>query len=176
MLREAGFRGVVSSDRKLLDEYSTDESIFSVRPQVVIKPKNRHDVEIVVRIIGEQAKRFPSISLTPRAAGTGLGGGSLTDSIVIDTKGLDNIGTIAQKGDKTTVVTEPGAMWRGTSRKKLKRHKAYIPSFPASKDLCTIGGAVSNNSAGPDSLRHGHCADWVESNGCSVSVTVILTL
>ena len=38
LLREAGFRGGVSSSKELLDEYSTDESIFSIRPQVVIIP------------------------------------------------------------------------------------------------------------------------------------------
>jgi FAD/FMN-containing dehydrogenase len=163
MLRENGFRGGVSTDRDLLETYSTDESIFSVRPQVVLQPKNRSDIEIATKVIAEETKRFSTLSLTPRAAGTGLGGGSLTDSVVLDVCAhLSKIGDITKKKDKVTFTCEPGAMWRNVE-KKLKAQGYYVPSYPASKDICSMGGAVGNNSAGPDSLRHGHCADWVES-------------
>ncbi|USN88794.1 MAG: FAD-binding oxidoreductase [Candidatus Nomurabacteria bacterium] len=162
-LREAGFRGGISTKKDLLDTYSTDESIFSIRPQVVLQPKNRRDVEIATTVVGKETKRFESLSLTPRAAGTGLGGGSLTDSIVIDVCAhLRHIGEVVEKKDKITFTCEPGAMWRDVE-KKLKEHDAYLPPYPASKDICSVGGSVANNAAGPDSLRHGHCADWVES-------------
>lgn len=162
MLREAGFRGGVSTKKELLDAYSYDESIFSVRPQVVIQPKNRRDVEIATTVIARETKRFSSLSITPRAAGTGLGGGSLTDSIVIDVcSHLRHIGEIVEKKDKITFTCEPGAMWRDIE-KKLKSRGLYLPPYPASKDICSIGGSVANNAAGPDSLRYGQCADWVE--------------
>ncbi len=163
MFREAGFRGGVSSDKRVLEKYSTDESIFHISPQVVIQPKNRQDVEIATQVIARETKRFSSLSLTPRAAGTGLSGGSLTDSIVIDVCAhLNKIGEVVEKRDVVTISCEPGAMWRDVE-KKLKRHGAYIPSYTSSKDICTIGGSVANNAAGPDSLRYGHCADWVDS-------------
>ena len=163
LLREAGFRGGISTKKELLEAYSTDESIFSIQPQVVIQPKNRHDVEIAATVLANETKRFPSLSLTPRAAGTGLGGGSLTDSIVIDVCAhLTKFGDITEKKGKITFTCEPGVMWRDIE-KKLKMHGAYLPPYPASKDICSIGGSVANNAAGPDSLRHGHCAEWVES-------------
>lgn len=163
MFREAGFRGGISSDKRILEKYSTDESIFQITPQVVIQPKNRADLEIATRVIARETKRFTSLSLTPRAAGTGLSGGSLTDSIVVDvTPHLHKIGEVQETKDGATITCEPGAMWRDVE-KKLKRHNTYIPSYTSSKDICTIGGSVANNAAGPDSLRYGHCADWVES-------------
>jgi len=163
MFREAGFRGGISSDKHILEKYSTDESIFCIKPQVVVQPKNRSDIEIAVAVIARETKRFDSLSLTPRAAGTGLSGGSLTDSVVIDVcTHLDKISEVVEKKDKITITCEPGAMWRDVE-KKLKQHKAYIPSYTASKDICSIGGSIANNAAGPDSLRYGHCADWVES-------------
>lgn len=162
MLREAGFHGEVSSKKELLDKYSTDESIFSIRPQVVIRPKHKADVEVVVKVIGKETKRFSSLSLTPRSAGTGLSGGSLTDSIVIDMTDLDKMGAVTVKKDSITFTCEPGLMWK-EMEKTLAKHDAYLPPYTSSKDICTIGGAVANNSAGPDSLRYGHCADWVES-------------
>ena len=162
MLHEAGFHGEVSSKKELLDTYSTDESIFCIRPQVVIRPRHKADVEVLVKTIGKETKRFSSLSLTPRSAGTGLGGGSLTDSIVVDMSDLNKMGAVTVKNDKITFTCEPGLMWRDME-KTLKKYDAYLPPFPSSKDICTIGGAVANNSAGPDSLRYGHCAEWVES-------------
>jgi len=163
ILRENGFRGGVSTSKELLDAYSTDESIFSIRPQVILQPKNRQDIEIATKVVAQETERFSSLSLTPRAAGTGLGGGSLTDSIVIDVCAhLNKIGDTTKKKDQVTFTCEPGAMWRNVE-KKLKTEGYYVPSYPASKDICSMGGAVGNNSAGPDSLRYGHCADWVES-------------
>ena len=162
ILRDNGFRGGVSTDAEYLEQYSTDESIFSVRPQVVLQPKNRGDVEIATKVVAEETKRFSSLSLTPRAAGTGLSGGSLTDSLVIDVcTHLTGIGGIAKKKGTTIITCEPGAMWRDVEA-KLKKDGYYLPSYTASKDICSIGGTVGNNGAGPDSLRHGHTADWVE--------------
>ncbi len=162
-LREAGFVGGISSDKSVLERYATDESIFSIKPQVVIQPKNRRDVEIAAKLVAAETKRFTSLSLTPRAAGTGLSGGSLTDSIVIDVvPHLNSIEKVESHRDSVTVTCEPGAMWRDVE-KKLKQHNAYIPSYTSSKDICTIGGSVANNAAGPDSLRYGHCAEWVAS-------------
>jgi FAD/FMN-containing dehydrogenase len=162
-LREVGFRGGISSDKKFLEKYSTDESIFHIRPQVVLQPKSKHDIEIATKLIAVETKRFTSLSLTPRAAGTGLSGGSLTDSIVIDVcPHMHKIGEVKETKEGATITCEPGAFWRDVE-KKLKRKNCYIPSYTSSKDICTIGGAIANNSAGPDSLRYGHCADWVES-------------
>ena len=163
LLKEAGFKGGMSSSKAVLDRYSNDESIFTIRPQIVLQPKNQRDIEIAVSVLGAQTLRFPSLSLTPRAAGTGLGGGSLTDSVVIDVcPHLRHISEVEKKKDKMTITCQPGAMWRDVE-KKLKVHGLYLPSYPASKDICSIGGSVANNAAGPDSLRFGHTADWVES-------------
>lgn len=162
-LREGGFRGGISSDKTVLERYSTDESIFSIRPQVVIQPKDPKDVERAVALLAKETKRFPSLSLTPRSAGTGLGGGSLTDSVVVDiATHMHRIDEPIKKKGEVNITVEPGAMWRDVE-KRLKKEGVYLPSYPASKDICTIGGAVSNNSAGPDSLRFGHTANYVAS-------------
>jgi FAD/FMN-containing dehydrogenase len=178
-LREGGFRGGVSSDKAILDRYSTDESIFAVRPQVVLQPKDQKDVERAVTILAKETKRFPALSLTPRAAGTGLGGGSLTDSIVIDVAThMHRISDPVKKKGVVTITVEPGAMWRDVE-KKLKHEGVYLPSYPASKDICSIGGSVANNAAGPDSLRFGHTANYVQSlnvvlnDGVSYTITPI---
>jgi len=162
-LRADGFRGDISVSADLLDKYATDESIFSIRPQVVIQPKDTDDVAIAVKIVNQEVAKFPSLSLTPRAAGTGLGGGSLTDSVVIDVnKYLNRILRVGRTNDQVTFTAESGAWWRDVEA-ELKKYDSYLPPYPASKQICTIGGAVANNAAGPDSLRYGHVANWIES-------------
>lgn len=163
LLREAGFTGGISTNKKDLEKYSTDESIFCIKPQIVLQPRSQRDIEIAVRVLNANTKQFPTLSLTPRAAGTGLSGGSLTDSIVIDVcTFMNHIEAPHAIRGNTTITCEPGAMWR-TVEKILKKQGRYLPPYPASKDLCSIGGSIANNAAGPNSLRHGHCADWVAS-------------
>ncbi|MFT7507745.1 MAG: FAD/FMN-containing dehydrogenase [Acidimicrobiales bacterium] len=163
LLREAGFAGGISTDKKYLDRYSTDESIFSIRPQIVIQPKNQQDVETAVKVLGKETGRFPSLSLTTRANGAGLSGGSLTDSIVVDVAAhLNKVTNIVTTKDITTVTCQPGALW-STVEKQLKKYHVYLPPVPVGQDTCTIGGCVANNTSGPDSLRFGSCADWVKS-------------
>ncbi len=163
LIIEAGFTGGISTNKDVLKKYSTDESIFSIKPQMVLQPRSQRDVEIAVRVIHENTEQFPSLSLTPRAAGTGLSGGSLSDSIIIDVmKYLDHIDDPVIDNGEVTIACEPGAAWSAVE-KILKKEGAYLPPYPASKDICTIGGSVANNAAGPNSLRHGHCADWVQS-------------
>ena len=113
LLHEAGFKGEISSKPELLNKYSTDESIFSIRPQIVIQPMDGRDVEIAVSVLSYETKRFPTLSLTPRAAGTGLGGGSLTDSVVIDMKEhMNRVLRVGREDAKVTFTSEPGAWWR----------------------------------------------------------------
>lgn len=162
-LREAGFRGGVSSDKRFLDSYATDESIFSIRPQVILQPKNVSDIETAVKTIATETKHFSSLSLTPRGAGTGLTGGSLTDSIVIDTSAhLNQILDVTHHKDEVHITCEPGVMWRDME-KRLKKIGYQVPVHLSSRDLCTVGGAVGNNSAGAETTNYHHVADWIES-------------
>lgn len=159
ILRNAHFQGDISTDAADLTAFSTDESIFCVRPQVIIAPKTLRDVQVAVKAIALHTDTFPALSLTPRAAGTGLSGGSLTDSIVLDMKKYFT--SIAPYNAATgTINVGPGVMFPLVEA-ALKKHGRYLPAFPASKDICTIGGCVGNNAAGPDSLRFGHFANSV---------------
>ena len=49
--------------------YSTDASLFEVRPLGVALPRDEEDVQALVRFAGEH-----QVPLVPRGAGTGLGG------------------------------------------------------------------------------------------------------
>jgi FAD/FMN-containing dehydrogenase len=57
------FHGDVSSDDATLTKYSRDYSIFKVRPQVVVFPRDVDDVKNLVKFVSQKkqlAKIFPS--------------------------------------------------------------------------------------------------------------------
>lgn len=163
LLKERGFTGEVSTGSDELEQHSTDESIFAVQPQMVIYPAGVRDVQIAVASVSELQTESNPIHLTARAAGTGLSGGSLNNSVVVNTtRYFDTIHTIDNQDGVIVVDTDPGVYYRDLE-KTMNEHGVYVPSFPASKDICTIGGMVVNNAAGPDSLRYGHTAQHVAS-------------
>ena len=168
LLRERGFHGDISTDTVQLETYRTDESIFSITPQIIVRPAHVSDVAIVTSLVAAETKRFDSLSLTPRGAGSGVSGGSLTDSIVLDMSALTACYDVEhKKRDEVHITTEAGVPW-STLQSRLQRSGFHIPLQIPASDRCTVGGAVGNNAAGAARLQYQHCADWV------VSVDVVL--
>ena len=71
-------KGEVATDEETLKKHSFDKSIFQVKPQVVIYPKNGKDICQLVRFVAKNKKKYKDLSLAPRAAGTDMSGGTLT--------------------------------------------------------------------------------------------------
>lgn len=162
-LRAHGFEGDIEHDAATLEENSRDASLFCVRPQVVVYPKHVHDVQALVRYVShERENGNTTLSLTARAAGTDMSGGPLSDSIVVSmTRYFDKIHAITTTEHGGSVVVEPGVYYRFLEQ-VLTEKGLLFPSFPASKDICTIGGIVANNSAGEKTLTYGQTIDYVE--------------
>jgi FAD/FMN-containing dehydrogenase len=151
-------RGDVATDKKTLSAYSEDYSIFKIGPEVVVFPKDREDVEALVELVSEKKKNGEDISLTGRSAGTDMSGGPLSQSIVVGfTKYLNHIREIGND----FVVVEPGVYFRDLE-KELNKKGLLFPAYPASKDLCALGGMVMNNSGGEKTLEYGKTENYVE--------------
>lgn len=166
-------RGDVVFDSETLDRYSVDWSIFEVRPEVVVYPKDTDDIVELVHFVNEQKRYFPLLSLTPRAAGTDMTGGPLNDSIIVDVMKYmhgwqpvvrGDFGTQAPQGHPYQIVAEVTVL-PGTPYRELEAYLAseqlVMPCFPASKDLCAVGGMVANNGAGEKSIKYGQNKDFV---------------
>lgn len=147
----------IKTDPKTLSKYSRDASIFDVRPKVVVRPGSSKEIESLVKFVSHSKKDDPEISITPRAAGTCMSGGSLNESIILDVANLDRI---IEFGDDYAIV-EPGVYYRNFEKETYKRNLLF-PSYPASKDLCAFGGIISNNAGGEKSLRYGKTEKYVQ--------------
>lgn len=151
-------QGEVFDDATTLQKYANDASLFEVRPKIVVYPKNVGDVRSLVKFVTKNKQTDPTLSLTARAAGTDMTGGPLTESIVMDT--MKYLNHIKEIGDGYA-VSELGVYYRDFEKATLKTGQ-IMPSYPASKNLCALGGIVSNNSSGEKTLSYGSAIDYVE--------------
>ena len=134
-------------------DYSRDASLFEVHPSAVVAPRNAADLKKLVHFV----TIHPGLSLTARAAGTDMTGGPLSESIVVDmTFYFDQIRTVGNG----FAVTQPGVYYRTFEKETLKKGW-LLPSYPASREICTVGGMVANNSGGEKTLTYGQTKEYV---------------
>lgn len=147
-------KGEILDDPETLQKYSIDASIFTIIPSIVVAPKDVADIRHLVKFATE--KKIP---LTPRAAGTDMSGGAINEGIILDlTKHFNQI----KKITAGKAVTQPGVFYRDFELETLK--KGYLlPTYPASRELCSVGGMVANNAAGEKTLTFGQTYRFVKS-------------
>lgn len=156
-LAKAGFQGELDDSPATLDLYSHDASMFELRPKLVTKPRDAQDVERLVKLVADNKAERPDLSLTARSAGTCMSGGAINDSIIVDfRKHFTKIESVTAK----SAQVQPGVLYRDFEPQTLK-HGALMPTYPASRDLASVGGMVNNNSGGEKSLEFGKTEDFV---------------
>ena len=157
LIKNSGFQGELEDAADIIDQYSHDASLFEVKPELVVFPKDAKDIELLVRVVADNKQAMPELSITARSAGTDMAGGAINDSIIVDFRRyFTNIELIT----RTSAQAQPGVLYRDFEPRTLK-HGALMPSYPASRDLASIGGMVANNSGGEKSLEYGKTKDFI---------------
>lgn len=151
------FKGEITNSSVDLEKYSRDASFFKVKPQLVVFPKDAADISILVKAAAELTAAGKPINLTARSAGTDMSGGPLGESVIVEFPRYFN--KVLEVGDGYA-VTQPGVYYRDFEKATLEKGQ-YMPSYPASRELCTIGGMVANNSGGEKSLEYGKTQDYL---------------
>jgi FAD/FMN-containing dehydrogenase len=156
---QTNFQGDLDDSEATLSLYSHDASLFEIRPKLVAYPKNTADVQTLVRFVTEHKTEDPTLSLTARSAGTDMSGGAINASIIVDfSRYLNTIKSVSP--DFGTV--EPGCFYRDFEKATLA-YGAIMPTYPASREICAVGGMVSNNSGGEKSLKFGKTENYIAS-------------
>src|SRR5258708_7281453 len=89
------FHGDVAVDDETLTKFSRDYSVFKVRPQVVVFPKDVDDLKNLIKFVRDKKAKGENVSLTGRSAGTDMTGGPLGESIIVSfTKYFNHINGI----------------------------------------------------------------------------------
>lgn len=152
------FQGDIQEDEETLEKYSQDASLFLIRPKLVVFPKNPEDIRHLVRLVNQENATGRRLTLTPRAAGTDMSGGPLSESIIVEFNRYFN--HIREIGPDYA-ISEPGVYYRDFEKQTLA-HDLLLPTYPASRELCTVGGMVANNSGGEKTLIYGKTENYIQ--------------
>ncbi|PHS60525.1 MAG: FAD-binding oxidoreductase [Flavobacterium sp.] len=134
--------------------YATDASVYRKMPLAVAFPKDKKDLQLLIKFAGNY-----KTSLIPRTAGTSLAGQCVGEGIVVDvSKHFAKIISI-DKNNKTVTV-EPGVI-RDELNDYLKPFGLFFGPNTSTSNRCMIGGMVGNNSSGTTSIQYGVTRDKV---------------
>ncbi|MFZ0886836.1 MAG: FAD-binding oxidoreductase, partial [Candidatus Binataceae bacterium] len=144
--------GEVRFDAGSLALYSTDASNYRRVPVGVVVPRHEGDVAAALAIGRENA-----IPVLARGGGTGLAGQTCNTALVLDfSKYMNAIRSIDP--DRRLAIVEPGVV-QAQLNAAVARYGMFFAPDPATKDRCTLGGMIGNNSCGAHSAAYGKTAD-----------------
>ena len=147
-------KGEVLYDDLSRTVYSSAACLFQVKPLGIVQPRDRDDVIQVVRHAARN--RIPLIA---RGGGTSRVGNELGEGIILDfSRFMNNV--VEENAQEKWVRVQPGVT-PGALNKLLKPRKLFYPIDPSTKEHCTIGGMISNNSSGPHAIKYGAARDTV---------------
>ncbi len=147
--------GEVRADNATLALYAADASVYRQVPLGVVIP--RHEGDVIRTLALARENRLPMLA---RGGGTALAGQTCNAAIVLDfSKYMNSIRRIDVA--RGLAVVEPGVVQAQLNAAVAPRGLFFAPD-PSTKDRCTIGGMVGNNSCGAHSAAHGKTVDNVE--------------
>lgn len=152
--------GEVLTSPDVLRYFSTDESIFEIKPMLVVHPRNENDLRKTARFSWQLAERGRSIPITIKGKGTDQTGASLGNGIILSTPAHMN--KIIELDPKSGVVTVESGSMVSKLQQTLYTHGRFLPSVSSSSEYSTIGGAVANNDAGSTSYKYGPIREFVQ--------------
>ncbi len=131
--------------------YSTDASIYQLKPLGVAFPRHEEHLSAVV----ELAARY-GVPVLPRGAGSSLAGQAVGAALILD---LSRYLTDFSIDPEARIATAQPGVVLGDLNRAAARYGLQFGPDPASADRATIGGVVGNNATGAHSIRYGMAAD-----------------
>jgi D-lactate dehydrogenase len=129
--------------------YGYDNSRRQALPDAVVFATNCEQLIALMQLCNELM-----IPIIPRGRGTGTTGATVPDQggIVVSFEKMQQILEI--NPDDRLVVVEPGVVNKELQQ-KLAEYKFFWPPDPSSAAVCTIGGNLAYNAAGPKAVKYG---------------------
>ena len=134
--------------------YSTDASVYQIKPLGVVIPRTCEDVLRTVRLCREHRA-----SITARGGGTSQAGQAIGAGIQLDFSKYMNA-VLDLNIEERTVKVEPGIVLDELNA-VLKPHGLQLPLDLSTSNRATIGGMIANNSSGTRSVIYGATIDYV---------------
>ena len=146
------FRGEILCDPISRSLYATDGSLHQITPLGIACPRDREDLQTLVRYAGEN-----QIPVVARGAGTSVGGEALGAGLVVDFS--RHMHAVEEIGAETVRV-QPGVVHSRLNR-ALRAQGRYFPPDPSNSETTTLGSMLALDAAGSHSLSIGSTRDHV---------------
>lgn len=154
--------GEVSSSKPILERFSRDGSVLSLKPDIVVFPRNTSDIRKVARFASQLSDKGHSLPITVRGFGGDATGASLGEGIVVNmTAHLNQVLNLPVKDKQKVVHVQPGISC-ATLNQILAWHGLSVPTFPISANYSSVGAVIANNSRGPLSGKYGGIDKWID--------------
>ncbi|PHR51839.1 FAD-linked oxidase C-terminal domain-containing protein [Cycloclasticus sp.] len=129
--------------------YGYDNSRRHKEPLAVVFPSSHQQIIDTVLLCNTH-----NIAITARGSGTGTTGASVPSNgaIILSTEKMDNI--ISIDPDNRMMIVEPGVTNQAIQQAAAE-HGFFWPPDPTSASICTVGGNLAYNSAGPRAVKYG---------------------
>ena len=152
-LRRAGLADV-RSDGTTRAAYSSDASLYRVRPLVVAMPRSADEVAAALAVC-----RAEGVPVTSRGGGTSVAGNAVGPGLVLDfSRHMNRV--LAVDAENRTATVEPGAVQSAVQQAGAKHRLRFGPD-PSTYTRCTVGGMIGNNACGARTLGYGRTSDNV---------------
>ena len=145
-------KGDVRCDDVFVELYSTDASIYEIKPLAVIRPRTLSDVVAVVEYAAEN-----HLPVHPRGAGTGLAGESLGRGLVLDFSRY--MRRVIEMTDDTVRV-QPGIV-HAQLNEFLRPFGRHFGPDPAMSSVTTMGSVIAIDAGGSHWLKYGSARNHV---------------
>lgn len=156
------FEGEIFTQESQRLMYATDASAYREVPAALAIPKNKNDIQKLIRFSSAN-----QLNLIPRAAGTSLAGQVVGNGIVVDiSKYFTKILEI--NPDECWVKVEPGVVLDELNL-ALKPYGLFFGPETSTANRCMIGGMIGNNACGTHSLVYGSTRDHLLELDCILS-------
>ena len=130
--------------------YGYDNSSLQGQPIAVALPESHEQVVAVVH-----ACRAHRVNLIARGQGTGTTGATVprdAHTLVLSLQRMDRI--VEVRPDDRLMVVQPGVTNQAV-QEAAAGHGFFWPPDPTSAAVCTVGGNLAYNSAGPRAVKYG---------------------
>src|SRR5580658_3916128 len=151
---ESKIEGQVRFDAVSRALYSTDASVYEIKPVGVVIPRNRQDILLALEIC--RRHRCP---ITMRGGGTSQCGQSIGPGLQIDTSKYYNR-ILEVNAEQQWVRVEPGIVLDELNAQLAPLGLRFAPDI-STASRATIGGMMANNSSGARSVLYGKTIDHV---------------
>jgi FAD/FMN-containing dehydrogenase/Fe-S oxidoreductase len=142
------FEGEVRFDEISRALYSTDASVYQIKPAGVAIPKHREDILRAAEIC-----RAAGVPITMRGGGTSQAGQAIGEGLQIDTSKYCNR-VLELNAEERWVRVEPGIVLDELNAELAPHGLRFAPDI-STASRATIGGMISNNSSGARSVLYG---------------------